>query len=100
MVSERLFYKETVVRRCNGEVKTKPGIHRAKGNAIGRLYRPKTRNWCTEIRKTRHFSTTTREKGRRETLETSLPQPHPVYSQFAAEQVSTTNSNCVCALLL
>lgn len=38
-------------------------------------------------------------KGRRETLETRLPQPHPVYSQFAAEQVSTTNSNCVCALL-
>jgi len=62
MVSERLFYKETVVRRCNGEVKTKPGTHRAKGNAIGRLYRPKIRNWCTEIRKTRHFSTTTGEE--------------------------------------
>jgi len=84
MVSERLFYKETVVRRCNGEVKTKPGIHRAKGNAIGRLYRPKTRNWCTEIRKTRHFSTTTREEGKKgdpgNEFATTTPRLLPVCS--------------------
>lgn len=84
MVSERLFYKETVVLRCNGEVKTKPGIHRAKGYAIGLLYRQKTRNWCTEIRKTRNFSTTTGEEGKKRDpgneVATTTPRTNPGFS--------------------
>lgn len=105
MVWERLFYKETVVLRCNGKVKTKPGIHRAKGNAIGRLYRPKTDNWCTEIRKTRHFSTTTGEEGKkrgpRNEVATTTPRTnHGFTPSLQRNRFSTTNNNCDCALLL
>lgn len=78
MVSERLFYKETVVLRCNGEVKTKRGIHRSKGNAIGLLYRQKTRGGVQKSAKLEILARPQERKGRRETLETRLPQPHPV----------------------
>ena len=105
MISERLFYKETVVLRCNGEVKTKPGIHRAKGNAISLLNRQKTRNWCTEIRKTRNFSTTTGEEGKKRDpgneVATTTPHTNPGFSpSLQRNRFSTTNNNCVCALLL